>query len=204
MAKSKTGDRKPRGRNVAAEAILDEALRIAEDKGWDRTSLADVARGLGVSLAEVRAFYIDKDALANAWFERALLAMLSAEPEAFAILPADERVAERLRIWFKTLARHRKTTRAMLSAKLYPGHPHHWVPLVFDLSRFVHWLLDAADINSPPPRRQLEEVVLTGLVVASVSIWMNDPTPDQRLTERFLFRALKRGGSLFRRLPLPV
>ena len=56
MAKSKTGDRKPRGRDVSAEAILDEALRIAEDKGWGRTSLADVARSLGVSLAVVRAF----------------------------------------------------------------------------------------------------------------------------------------------------
>lgn len=204
MARPKTKDRRPRGRDISADAILDETLRIADDKGWGRTSLADVARSLGVSLAVVRAFFIDKDALANAWFERALFAMLAAEPGAFSTLPAEERVAERLRIWFKTLARHRKTTRAMLSAKLYPGHPHHWVPLVFDLSRFVHWLLDAADINSPPPRRQLEEVVLTGLVVACVSIWMNDPTPDQRLTERFLFRALKRGGSLFHRLPLPV
>ena len=191
-------------RPVSPDAILDEALRIADERGWVRTSLADVASSLGISLADVRSHYRDKDALANAWFERALTAMLADEDKAVAALPADERIAERLRVWFDTLAIHRDVSRAMLAAKLYPGHPHHWVPLVFDLSRFVHWLLDAADLNSPSPRRQLEEIALTGVVVASVSSWMVDPTPDQRLTERILRRGLKRGGSLFRQIPLPT
>ena len=191
-------------RPVSPDAILDEALRIADERGWVRTSLADVASSLGISLADMRSHYRDKDALANAWFERALTAMLADEDKAVAALPADERIAERLRVWFDTLAIHRDVSRAMLAAKLYPGHPHHWVPLVFDLSRFVHWLLDAADLNSPSPRRQLEEIALTGVVVASVSSWMVDPTPDQRLTERILRRGLKRGGSLFRQIPLPT
>ena len=179
-----------------AEAILDTALEIAEERGWARTGLADVAR-------DVRAHYRDKDALANAWFERALAAMLAPGPDAFSALPVEERIAESLRIWFSVLATHRRVTRAMLSAKLYPGHPHHWGPLIFDLSRLVHWLLDAAGLNSPPPRRQLEEVALTGLVVAALSIWLNDRSPDRRLTDAFIRRALKRGGRFLGRLPLP-
>jgi len=186
-----------------AEAILDTALEIAEERGWARTGLADVARDLGLSLADVRAHYRDKDALANAWFERALAAMLAPGPDAFSALPVEERIAESLRIWFSVLATHRRVTRAMLSAKLYPGHPHHWGPLIFDLSRLVHWLLDAAGLNSPPPRRQLEEVALTGLVVAALSIWLNDRSPDRRLTDAFIRRALKRGGRFLGRLPLP-
>jgi AcrR family transcriptional regulator len=162
-----------------------------------------VARDLGLSLADIRAHYLDKDALANAWFERALAAMLAPGPDAFSALPVDERIAESLRIWFSVLATHRRVTRAMLSAKLYPGHPHHWGPLIFDLSRLVHWLLDAAGLNSPPPRRQLEEVALTGLVVAALSIWLNDRSPDRQLTDAFIRRALKRGGRFLGRLPLP-
>jgi AcrR family transcriptional regulator len=196
--------RRTRRRPVSPDAILDEALKIADEKGWALTSLSDVAASLDVSLADIRSFYRDKNALADAWFERALAVMLAEGGDAFAALPADERIAGRLQMWFRTLALHRDVTRSMLTAKLYPGHPHHWVPMVFDLSRFVHWLLDAADLNSPPPRRQLEEIALTGVVVASVSLWIADPTPGQRLTERFASRAVKRGGNLFRRIPLPV
>ena len=186
-----------------AEAILDSALEIAEERGWARTGLADVARDLDLSLADIRAHFRDKDALANAWFERALAAMLASGPDAFSALPVEERIAESLRIWFSVLATHRRVTRAMLSAKLHPGHPHHWGPLIFDLSRLVHWLLDTAGLNSPPPRRQLEEVALTGLVVAALSIWLNDRSPDRQLTDAFIRRVLKRGGRLLGRLPLP-
>jgi AcrR family transcriptional regulator len=191
------------GGKPGPEAILDAALGLAQTRGWAGTSLAQVARALDVSLADIRAHFRDKDALANAWFERALAAMLAPGPDGFAALPVEERIVESLRIWFAVLSTHRRATRDMFLAKLYPGHPHHWVPLVFDLSRFVHWLLDAADLNSPPPRRQLEEVALTALVVSAHMVWLSDPTAEGRLADAFLGRALRRGGRLFARLPLP-
>ena len=191
------------GRGPDAEVILDAALDVAEARGWARTSLAHVARDLGVSLADIRTHYRDKDAVANAWFERALATMLAPGPDGLSALPAEERIAESLRIWFAVLSTRRRATRGMFLAKLYPGHPHHWVPLVFDLSRFVHWLLDAAGLHSPAPRRQLEEAALTGLVVAAHMVWLSDPTPERRLTDAAIRRALRRGGRLFARLPLP-
>lgn len=201
--KARTTNTRKAHRGPDAEAILDAALEVADARGWSRTSLAQVARDLGVSLADIRAHYRDKDAVANAWFERALAAMLAPGPDGLSVLPAEERIAESLRIWFAVLSSHRRATRGMFLAKLYPGHPHHWVPLVFDLSRFVHWLLDAAGLNSPAPRRQLEEVALTGLVVATHMVWLSDPTPERSLTDAAIQRALRRGGRLFAHLPLP-
>ena len=198
--RKKSGSRSRR--RIGSSEILDTALTLADDMGWARTSLAEVSKVLGISLADMRAHFRDKDALANAWFERALNAMLSAAPDQGPEAPPDERLAARLSAWLGVLSEHREVTRAMLGAKVYPGHPHHWVPLLFDLSRFVHWLLDAADINSPSPRRQIEEITLSGLVLALVAIWLCDPTPDRRVTQRFLRRSTKRAVRLSGRVPM--
>jgi AcrR family transcriptional regulator len=57
------------------------ALALAEENaGWYDLRLHRVARRLGVPLAAVLAHFRDTDAIADAWFARALHAMLH-EPE---------------------------------------------------------------------------------------------------------------------------
>ena len=53
------------------EALIDAALQLAERVGWDRVHLYEVAEAAGVTLAEVAAQFDHKDALAEAWFDRA-------------------------------------------------------------------------------------------------------------------------------------
>ena len=76
----------------------------------------------------------------------------------------------------------------MLRGKLYPGHPQHWVPLAFDLSRLIHWFLDAALIASTGYRRQLAEIGLTVLFLAGPAR-LAAPTPTA------VSRASARGSS---------
>ena len=87
--------------------------------------------------------------LPNGWFAKAQTA---AGQEADDATPHD-RLHQVLMRWFDALAPHRQVTGQMLKAKLYPSHPHHWVPMVFDLSRLIHWFLDAARIESTGRRR---------------------------------------------------
>ena len=49
--------------------------------------------------------------------------------------------------WFDALAPHREVTDQMLREKLYASHPHHWAPMIFNLSRTIHWLRDAARLS---------------------------------------------------------
>ena len=77
--------------------------------------------------------------------------------------------------WFDALAPHHAVTAQMLDAKLYPSHPHHWVPMIFDLSRLMHDFLDVARIASTGRRRQLAEVGLTAIFLASLRDWRRDP-----------------------------
>ena len=174
-----------------AERIVDAALDLAEEVGWDGLRLRQVAARLGVPLAEVLVHYRDLDAVANAWFRRAWSAMLAAPPEGFAALPARERLHLAMMRWFDALAPHREVTGQILAAKLYPAHPHHWMPLVFNLSRSIHWLRDVALLDAVGRRRQMEEVGLTWLFLMTLAVWLRDETPNRERTREILRHRLE-------------
>lgn len=149
--------------------ILDAALRLADEIGWPKVTAQAIGAKLGGNAALVIAHYRDLDAVADAWFRRALADALSvpADPT----LPFDRRLAHVFDRWLDALAPHRETSLAMIQTKLYPSHPHHWVPLVFNLSRLVHWMLDAAGCEASGRRRQATEVMVSALVPVALWRW---------------------------------
>ncbi len=183
--KKRTGAMK-RAAEPLAERIVDAALDFAEEAGWEGLRLRAVAARLDVPLSEVLVHYRDLDAVADAWFRRAWSAMLESAPEGFAALPARERLHLVIMRWFDALAPHRKVTGQILAAKLYPAHPHHWMPLVFNLSRSIHWLREAALLDAVGRRRQMEEVGLTWLFLLTLAVWLRDETPNRERTRDIL------------------
>ncbi len=177
-----------RPRQRTADRILEETLKLADEVGWDGVRLRVVAERLGLGLDDIRREYRDLDAIADAWFKRAHVTMLAAAP--VADLPPVERIERILFAWFDALEPYRKVTGEMLAGKLYPSHPHHWVPLVFNLSRTIHWLRDAARLDAAGRRRQVEEIGLSMLFLATLRVWLSDDTPEHQRTRRFLRRWL--------------
>ena len=182
------------------DRIVDEAIALAEPIGWGNLRLRVVAERLGVKLTEVHAHYRDLDAVANAWFGRATKAMLAPPPRGFAKLPAEHRLHLMMMRWFDALSAHKRVTGEMLAVKLHAPHPHHWAPLVFDLSRTVQWLRDAAGLDAGGRRRQLEEIGLTALFVATLRYWLRDASSNQEMTREWLARRLARADTLMARL----
>jgi AcrR family transcriptional regulator len=113
--------------------------------------LADVAERLAISPSDVADYFRDLDSVANAWFQEGLKAMLAPKPADFAEAPDIDRLETCLLAWFDTMARPREVTAQMLSDKLHLSHPHHWAPMVFDLSRLIHWLRDVKRSGNGPP-----------------------------------------------------
>ncbi len=103
--------------------------------------------------------------------------------------------------WFAALAPYHRVTAEMLRDKAYPGHPQHWVPMAFDLSRLIHWFLDAAQIASTGYRRQLAEVGLTALFLAVLGAWLRDGSGDLERTRARLARGLGHADRWLARLP---
>ena len=126
--------------------------------------------------------------------------MLAPTGSGFVRLPARQRVCDLMLRWFDALAGHRRVTGQMLATKLYPAHPHHWVPMIFNLSRLIQWLRDAAALDAGGRRRQIEEVGLTVLFLATLAVWLNDDSAGQERTRRFLERRLATADAAMGRL----
>ena len=183
------------------EQIVDASLELAAAVGWDNLRLYQVADRLDLPLAAVHAEFRDRDAIADAWFARALDRVLAVPEGELAGLPPPERLQRVMMRWFAALAPHHRLTGEMLRSKLYPGHPQHWVPMAFDLSRLIHWFLDAALIASTGYRRQLAEIGLTALFLKALQAWLRDRDGDlERLRDR-LGRDLERADRWLARLP---
>lgn len=174
------------------DRIIDAALAVAgEDAGgWYDLRLHLVARRLGVPLSAVLDRFRDADAIADAWFARALRAMVREPEPGFDALPPSARVHAVLMRWFDAQAPHRRAVRGMVGAKLHPSHPHHWLPMVFSLSRLIHWALEAARLDARGLPRQAEEVGLTLVFLSALRVWVGDASPGQRRTRAFLRRNL--------------
>jgi AcrR family transcriptional regulator len=185
-----------------AGQILDTALQLAAERGWDALHLHDVAQALGIGLTDLQRHVPHKDALAEVLFDRAERALVAAgDTPGWAELPTRERLARALWAWFDTLAPHRRTAAAMLRYKLQPDHLHLQAQGLLRISRTVQWWREAARLPSTGPRRELEEVSLSALFVATVWRWLRDDTPAQTHTRAWLDRQLVRAEWLALRLP---
>lgn len=179
--------------------ILAAALAMAEADGWGHLSMRRLAASLGMSMAELRAEFRDADAIADAWFRRAQDAMLAPVGKRFRDLPAKERLRVLMLRWFDELAPHRRVTAEMLGAKTWLFHPHHYVPMVFHLSRLIQSLRDAAGLDGTGRRRQVEEIGLTALFLSTLARWCRDESDGQERTRRFLDRRLGQADALMAR-----
>jgi AcrR family transcriptional regulator len=185
---------------VDADRILEVALALAEEKGFEQLRLSEVAERAGVALPEVAARFPDTNAIADAWFARALDAVWSTPPELLADPDPAIRLERVMLRWFEALAPHRVLTGAMIRAKLWPSHPHHWVPMIFALSRLVHAFLDVARIPGRGAERAAQEIGGTLLTLETLAVFLTDPTPELQRTRAVLHRSLEGGVAVLRRI----
>jgi AcrR family transcriptional regulator len=68
-----------RREHAAAERqgmVIDAALALAAERGWDQVRFHLLAERTGMPMPEIGAAFRDVDAIANAWFARARLHLL--------------------------------------------------------------------------------------------------------------------------------
>ena len=184
------------------DTIVDAALRLGEERGWDAVHLYEVAQAMGEPLAEVARHFEHKDAVAEAWFDRAEC-MLLAAPQApgWGGLSVAERLHGAIFAWLDALAPHRRLALQMLRYKLQPEHLHLQALGALRVSRTVQWVREAAALPATGWRREAEEAVLTTIYLATFARWLRDDSPGARDTRDFLTRWLARAEFVARRLP---
>lgn len=177
-----------------ADMILDTALHLADNCGWEPLRLHDIAEKLDIPLSRVHSVYRQKDDLVEAWYDRADRAMLqSADSTDFLSMDKSSRIHHLLMAWFDQLAKHKTVSRDMLLYKLEPAHVHLQVLGLLRISRTVQWLIEATRSQTTHLSRIAEEVGLTSIYIATFSYWMMDRSESQQNTRQFLRRRLQQG-----------
>jgi AcrR family transcriptional regulator len=185
-----------------AEHILDTALMLGEQHGWDAVHLHDVAQEMGIVLSDVHRHFRQKDDLAEAWFDRADLALIRAgECAEWNSLAVRERLQRTILAWFDALAAHRELSAEMLRYKLQPDHLHLQAAGLMRISRTVQWIRETARLPTFGWRRELEEVVLTGIFLSTVGVWLRDRSPDAHRTRAWLAGRLAAAERMALRFP---
>lgn len=178
-----------------AAAILDAALARAAGCHWEQVRLADVAADLDCSLADIHHHFPDKEALVDAWWDRADRRMLALAPTTGS---REEHVRALVFAWIDNFSSHRETAKQMLQVRLEPGHLHIQLPSLVRLSRTVQWIREAAGMHAPLPWRAIDEAGLTLLFCATVLRWLHDG--DREAAQA----VLRRGLALRSFFPLPT
>lgn len=183
--------------DAQADTVLDAALQLGAEDGWDALTLHGLAQHLGVPLAQIQRHFHGKDALAEALFDRAEQALLAAaERPGWPELPAAERLQQALAAWFEPLAPHRAQVRAMLGYKLQPEHLHLQVGGLLRVSRTVQWWREVAALESRGWRRELAEAALTAIYLGMVWRWLRDESAQRQRSFSWLNRQLRRVAPL--------
>ena len=194
--------RMPATADPLREAIVDSALELGEQLGWDAVHLHEVAQALGIGLADIAGRFAHKDAIAEAWFDRADQALLAA-PAApgWSQLDPIERLHAAVFAWLDALAPHRRLSGQMLRYKLQPEHLHLQALGAVRVSRTVQTLREVAGLKSAGWRREAEEAALTAMYLAALLSWLRDDSAGAAASRDRLRRWLARADFVARRLP---
>jgi AcrR family transcriptional regulator len=115
--------RTPKGK-ATRERALEAALALFRKRGFDGTTMRDIARAAGLSLGAAYHYFPSKDALVMAYYERI---QSEHERRAAAACPEGAEVATRLHVLLETkldlLARDRKILAALFRNVGDPAHP---------------------------------------------------------------------------------
>lgn len=186
-----------------AAKILDAALTLADEQGWEAVRLHRLAAAAGITLDDIRRHFREKDALIDAWFERAdgAALALAASGELAGATPR-ERLFRLIMAWLAALAPHRQVTRQMILSKCEPGHLHIQIPAVMRISRTVQWLREGAMLEDSGLARALAETAVTGIYLATFLCWLDEEDAEAPRTRRLLDGLLARAERVALACPL--
>jgi AcrR family transcriptional regulator len=190
--------------------ILDSALELFRQEGFDIATMRDIAQKAGVATGAAYYYYPSKDAIVMDFYQRSCAEM---QPKIEAALePAaglENRLRELIQVKLAHFAPNRGVLRALLRNGADPKHP---------LSPFSPQTREIRDIDLAWFRRILVDCgmriprdlaphlpgVLWFFQMGVIFFWVIDESPDQARTARLLELATKSAVFLIRVSALPL
>jgi AcrR family transcriptional regulator len=173
------------------QIIVDTAVSLARQRSWEAVRLHEVADAAGISLDDIRRYFPEKDALIDAWFDRADAAALALAASGELItLSVRERLLRLIMAWLQALQSDRRVTRQMVLSRCEPGHLHIQIPALMRISRTVQWIREAALLHDTGLARAGAETMLTAIYLATFVCWLGETAETSPRTRSLLNRLL--------------
>jgi AcrR family transcriptional regulator len=190
--------------------ILDAALDLFRQGGFESATMRDIAREAGVATGAAYYYYASKDAIVMDYYERASAEM---QPKIAAALERarglEDRLREVIRVKLVHFAPNRGVLRALLKNGADPKHP--ISPFSVETRGIrdtdVAWFARVVDdCGIRIPRDLLPELpgVLWFFQMGVIYYWVIDESPRQARTEKLLELASKNVATLVRLSSLPL
>lgn len=190
--------------------ILEAALALFREEGFDRATMRDIAARAGVATGAAYYYYASKDAIVMDFYQRSAAAM---QPQAELAAESAKGLADALRLCISAKLEHfapnRSVLRALLRSGTDPNHP---------LSPFGTETKSIRDTDVALFRRVLTNSgvriprdiaphlpeILWFFQMGVIWFWVLDDSPSQTRTARLLEASTKSVAGLIRLSALPL
>jgi AcrR family transcriptional regulator len=193
-----------------ATAILNAALDLFRDNGFESTTMRDVAKKAGVATGAAYYYYPSKDAIVMDFYRRASTEM---QPKIEAALGGveglEKRLAALVRVKLEQFAPNRSVLRALLRNGADPKHP--LSPFSsetkairdVDIASFERILTDCG-VRIPRDLEPHLPGILWFFQMGVILFWVTDDSPQQARTSRLLAISCRIVAALVRLSSLPL
>jgi AcrR family transcriptional regulator len=178
--------------------IVRAALELAEAKGWNDLSLAEIAQRAGVSLADLRREFDCKSSILQA-FQREVDGAVLDEmgPPDMGQSPKD-RLLDVMMTRFEIMTPYRNALRRIV--KDLGTRPDEAGQLLPSALAAQSWMMEAAGISSTGPMGRMKVAGLTGVYGYVLRYWLDDESPGFEKTMAMLDRKLTKGDEALSRV----
>ena len=180
-------------------AIIEAAIALAAEQGWDKTTLGEIARACETDLATLHDLFEDKSDILTAFgrmIDRKVLENTEIEEGA----PPRDTLFDLIMDRFEALNDYRAGVTAIL--KSFKCDPKDAIVCAPSLCRSMSWMLESAGINTNGIKGMLKVSALSALYLKTARIWMTDESPDLSKTMAELDKNLVMGEKWAGRLGL--
>ncbi len=188
-------------KNDFPRLIIDVALELASLQGWKETTLSDIAKSAGLTLADVHSTYPSKTSIVAAYTTRVDETVLQSIDQDLIDKSGRERLFDVLMKRFDAMEPNKEAVRSILRASATDLESLALGPI--SIYRSMKWMMEAANISSSGAMGQLRIKGLALIYLAVLRAWFNDDTEDMEKTMISLDRQLDRAERLLGLLRRP-
>jgi len=178
---------KKSAKNIKEKAVH-AALKCALDKGWEHTSLSDIATASNIPLHELHDYFEDRHDVLAAYGKMIDNKVLKAISKPEDNTSPRDRLFDIIMERFDVLNENREAEQSILrSIRLDPKQGLISLP---HICKSMSWMLDASGIDTGGGKGALRVAALTAIYLNTLRTWIDDESADMAKTMATLDKSL--------------